>query len=117
MSIFLPWFHHVSHKGARGLPLYHFLLPLFSGNIMEGHRSQLLPEQGESEFQPKPKLCVHAQTNGKRKHFVLIFRPDQKKFVRRVVPLSQLSENILLHKIIFSLIMNQNSRNCYLQFV
>ena len=25
------------------------------------------------------KLCVHAQTNGKSKHFVLIFRPDQKK--------------------------------------
>ena len=117
MRIFLPWFHHVSHKGARGLPLYHFLLPLFSGNIMEGHRAQLLPEQGESESQLKLKLCVHAQTNGKRKHFVLIFRPDQKKFVSRVVPLSQLSENILLHKIIFSLIMNQNSRNCYLQFV
>ena len=51
-NIFLPWFHHVSHKGARGLPLYHFLLPLFSGNIMEGHRAQLLPEQGEGEFQP-----------------------------------------------------------------
>ena len=91
----------------------HYLVAI----LWKGTEHSYCQNRGRVNFSQSQKLCVHAQTNGKRKHFVLIFRPDQKKFVRRVVPLSQLSENILLHKIIFSLIMNQNSRNCYLQFV